>query len=576
MRLAWILAALGLAAGARAETSGAIFGTIVDGASGIPLAGAEVTASGPSLQGERTARTDDSGAFELPQLPPGAYTLDVRRDGYAPFSEEAVAVHLGDPTRLRLPMLHEVGAAALGRPEAPALLLPVVTQGQMQLVPYGREVRSFDQAALAVPGLLPGLRAPGASPSGTRVSVDGADVTDPLSRGLGTHLLQNFVEEVAVRTAPFSAEYGLASGALVSAVTKSGGDEVHGSAFADALGDPRALEGGFELGGPIARDRLWFYGGFAPEAIDGRGTDFQYVGKLTARPADDQSIALSAFGDPGENRSGASDFSLRYLGRAGPALIDAGAGLHHSLDGEDRLQGDASVGGVVSLAGRHDLKVGGEFAREAAAGSTQTLAAGFAQDGWSIGDRLFLDAGARWEGQRGASAVLPRVSAAYDFLGGGRSKVYAAYGRFEEPLALAAPASLAIDDVFSGGVQAQLDRDLAAGIDYTRRPLYDGVTATIAKPLSQNYLLQLSWTHAWWSVATDIVKLDAAYAYEWTPRSTLTLGTALRAIRGAGWQTDLAARGAFVYELSSAVHLAVNLDVLDNPATARAGATLSF
>src|SRR5207253_134728 len=173
MRLAPIFAAVLLAAGARAQTTGGISGVVVD-EDGAPVARAVLIVSGPALQGERTANSDPSGAFDL------------------------------------------------------------------------------EQAALAAPGLTrlpPGIHGPGTLADETRFVVDGIDVTDD-RRVLATHLLQNFVEEVAVRTIPFAAEYGRASGALISAVTRSGGNEFHGSAFTGAIGDPRAIEGGFDLGGP--------------------------------------------------------------------------------------------------------------------------------------------------------------------------------------------------------------------------------------------------------------------------------------------------------------------------------------
>jgi len=122
--------------------------------------------------------------------------------------------------------------------------------------------------------------------------------------------------------------------------------------------------------------------------------------------------------------------------------------------------------------------------------------------------------------------------------------------------------------------------------------LYDGVCASLSKPLSDNYVLQLSYTRSWWRGETplvaepDVIKLDAGYAYEWTARTTLSFGAAFRAIRSSGWETDLDLRGAFVYQLSSTYRLSVNLDLInaldrtvaliEPPITARLGGSLSF
>src|SRR5260370_30181094 len=75
-RIAAGLVAAVLALPARGQTTGVIQGRIVDRAR-APLAGAVIVASGPALQGETTAVTDDAGWFVLSLLPPGSYTLDV-------------------------------------------------------------------------------------------------------------------------------------------------------------------------------------------------------------------------------------------------------------------------------------------------------------------------------------------------------------------------------------------------------------------------------------------------------------------------------------------------------------------
>jgi hypothetical protein len=408
MRLAAVAALLAVAAAAEAQTAGGLGGRVVDARSGKPVAGALVTVSGPSLQGEQKAGTSEDGAFEIGLLPPGTYTVTVERQGFQSFTQEGLTVHAGQTVEMRLSIVPESNQGMAFRivpqiPEVPAATAEtggVVTAEQMSLVPYGRDSRGFEEAATAIPGVLAdplGLRIAGAQPAESRWIIDGADVTDPAFNGQGTSLLQDFVQEIGVATGGYRAEHGRSSGGIVNAVTKSGGNDFHGSIFANwlPLEAPRKdsgsggqtissrsslhydLDVGAELGGPVIRDKLWFYGGFAPqvrstnvervvsrlvpgggrEPVDSKSyefsdTRFQYVGKLTWQVQPDHTLVLSAFGDPGrksgpmgslngneesflgEGSTGANDVSVRYAGRLfdSALLVEAMGAWHHATD----------------------------------------------------------------------------------------------------------------------------------------------------------------------------------------------------------------------------------------------------
>ena len=582
---------------------------MVEAGTGRPVAGAAVVATGEALQGERRAQTDASGAFALSNLPPGAVSLDVEAQGFQPSTRENVAVHLDTTLRLRLellrlaPLSDASGAAVREGVQPPAISAPssatvaVVERDQTELIPYGRERLSFEEAAAALPGVLVepgGLRIPGAGPGQSRTYLDGVDVTSSSPR-----LAQRFVDELSVLRGVYSAEFGRATGAVVHAETRSGGNEFHGSVFGDALpfelahspgraGDALryAGQGGFELGGPIERDRLWFYGGFAPETVAtsaGTVTDRQYVGKLSFRPADGQSLSLSAFGDPGSG-AGSNDLSLRYFGDAAGVQLEGAASRHQARAGVDRTEGAVSAGTFAQLFGHHQLKAGADVASESLGSAQQTLFAAFAQDSWGVLDSVWLDAGLRYEAQRGAgddAALLPRVGLSYDFTGRGLSRLYAAWGRFFQPGTLGGPGSL-VESAFSSGVQYQLYRDLVGSIDYTHKRAFDGVVLSVGKHLSENYLLQASYALSS-SSPSSIFKLDAAYAYEWTPKTTVSLGLALQAAAG---KLGLDLRAALRYALTQTYQLALNADLLNGlnqqqdvtepPLAARLSAALSF
>lgn len=84
---------LALSTSAFAQTAmGSLAGVVVDAATHDPLAEAHVTARGPALIGEQSAITDATGAFEMTFLPPGSYTLSVKREGYQPFTPETLTL----------------------------------------------------------------------------------------------------------------------------------------------------------------------------------------------------------------------------------------------------------------------------------------------------------------------------------------------------------------------------------------------------------------------------------------------------------------------------------------------------
>lgn len=386
----WLALACLLAGPAAAQTTGAIEGRVVDAASDAPVAGALVTATSPALQGEQTTVSDAQGAFVLALLPAGSYQVEVRHDAYAPGAAKGIAVHLGRAAPAELYLLpaamqpFEVRVSDL----RPTVVLDAqgsttVTREQLTMVPWGRDARTFEAAALAVPGVLAdpyGLQIRGSSSPESSVLIDGVDVADVQYGMQGTTLLQDFVEQVEVKTGGFRAEYGRSMGGVVNAVTRTGGNDFHGSLFVNLSpfeaarhsvgGDGEAvalqvsqrynLDLGGTLGGPIVRDRLWFFAGFAPQLVsthvdriiqarrqgadggpvlgaDGFATtdevarsryartqtSWMFAAKLTWQPAEEHRLTLAVYGNPSRT-TGPGDFtSLGELPASGvsPARV---------------------------------------------------------------------------------------------------------------------------------------------------------------------------------------------------------------------------------------------------------------
>ena len=296
-RLLTTAALLLLSLPAAAQTTSGVGGQVVESGTDAPVAGARVVATSDGLQGQQTALTDDAGQFELPLLPVGTYALRVTRDGFQTSTLSGLAVKVEQPLRVRVALLQgDTGEVLEIRGQRP--LLPVtraqsggvITRQQLSLIPYGRDSRGFEEAALAIPGVHKdayGLQVNGSGSPESQWLLDGVNVTNPAFGIQGTRLIQDFVEEVEVKTAGYGAEFGRSTGGVVNVVTKSGGNEFHGSVFAHwspvelarrrvgnlgeaistQLSQAYNLDGGAELGGPLVRDRLWFFVGFAPQVV---------------------------------------------------------------------------------------------------------------------------------------------------------------------------------------------------------------------------------------------------------------------------------------------------------------------
>jgi hypothetical protein len=293
--------ALLFASVASAQTTGTVIGVVTDASTGKAVPGALVIATSPNLQGEQTAVTDNSGNFRLPQLPPGQYRLAVQLEGYKPAERSDIQIRLDKTIRANLAMVPEAvemeeqvvrtGSAApvvnVGSAESGA----VVTKEFVASIPVGRD---FQAVAVVTPGAQTdtyGIGFAGSQSPENAYILDGLNVSDPVYGTLGSNLLTNFFEEVDVKTGSFSAEYGRTTGGVMNVVTKTGSNEFHGSVFSNVTpyflvqpdspafgrtneaiwGELTPGEGaydldlGFEVGGPIQKDKLWFYLGFAPQ-----------------------------------------------------------------------------------------------------------------------------------------------------------------------------------------------------------------------------------------------------------------------------------------------------------------------
>lgn len=299
-----LIAAMLLALPAYAQTSGGagvLTGVVLDAADKKPAKDVVVTATSPALQGEQVVVTDGSGFYRIPALPAGTYLLVFEKDGYKSFSRGGIALRTDTTLRVNAELLpttlkaEEVTAVV----KAPTVDVGSSTVGATIGQDFTRRVptapptskgaanRSFEAVAEVAPGANTdnyGTSIAGTSSPENGYLVDGLSVGNPGNGTIGTPLSAEFVQETNVITGGYMPEYGRTTGGVLSAITKSGSNQFHGGVFSyyspGGLSQaprfvPEAINTqhittpmsytydiGADVGGPIIKDKLWFYLGF--------------------------------------------------------------------------------------------------------------------------------------------------------------------------------------------------------------------------------------------------------------------------------------------------------------------------
>jgi len=278
------------AANAQTTTAGAIQGTVTDEATGVPMLLVTVVATSPALQGQASEFTDASGQYYLSNLPPGNYSL-VFVYGDAKVKRENVQVSIGKVTNANAKINQQATEIVTIKERAPAIDAGSTKQGTTLQQDYMKNVPSRGRTYEGVLGAaggsqndLYGVSFSGSTSVENSYVVDGVNTTGVRFGGVQSPVLNNFIQEIEVITGGYNAEFGRSTGGVVNVVTKTGSNEFHGSVWANVtpleatrdriqqagtvFSANRALDTdldfGFDVGGPIIKDKLWFYVGFAP------------------------------------------------------------------------------------------------------------------------------------------------------------------------------------------------------------------------------------------------------------------------------------------------------------------------
>ena len=277
------------------SASGTIEGTIVDQSNAL-MPGVTVTIVQPATGVTRNVVTDESGVFRFPLLPVGVYDLSADLPGFVSRKLPEITVTIGQTVSLRVQMaVSGVAESVNVSGSTPVIeatrsqVSSTITESTVQNLPVNG--RNFIDFALLTPGVTRDVRTGDISFAGQRgtlnsLVVDGADNNNTFfGQTLGRtgslrapyQFSQDAVKEFQVNSNSFAAEYGRAGGAVINVVTKSGTNELHGSAFEfyrdKALNANSAInelnnrpkspyhynQFGGTLGGPIRRNRDFYF-----------------------------------------------------------------------------------------------------------------------------------------------------------------------------------------------------------------------------------------------------------------------------------------------------------------------------
>jgi hypothetical protein len=277
---------------AQSRETGAIIGTVSD-QDGVALPGVVVTVTSPSLMGTRSVITESDGSYRFPALPPGDYTVKAELPGFNDVVRENI--RLTTTTRLTVdftlkPETLAEEVTVIGK--APTVDIKSAETASVTLSNEILRNIPYSQFTAEIVWLAPGVTddnvAFGASSNtGIAYTMDGVNVADPEAGSAWVFLDHNIIEEAKVMGVGLPAEYGNFTGVIFNLITKSGGNQLSGHVEFDYQGKAddspkgfwqsdnnlkyvkdfpgltppltKLMDASVHLGGPIKKDRLWFY-----------------------------------------------------------------------------------------------------------------------------------------------------------------------------------------------------------------------------------------------------------------------------------------------------------------------------
>lgn len=266
---------------AQSATTGAVNGTVTD-PDGANLPGITVTLKSPALVvSQMTTVTNANGDYRFPAIPPGTYEVTFELEGMNTLVRKGIAVNLGKTASVDVKMeLKTQTETIVVSGKAPTVDRQTTTKSanmDVQFLEYIPALRTLGSYLNFTPGATSDS-IHGGSVRDTSFNLDGLNLADPVVGTQGVFFGLDIMEEISVETGGLSAEYGQARGAVLNVVSKSGGNKFSGSASmyyrheslqsdnttgtpleGEKSGYKYEIEPGITLGGPLAKDKVWFF-----------------------------------------------------------------------------------------------------------------------------------------------------------------------------------------------------------------------------------------------------------------------------------------------------------------------------
>ncbi len=388
---------------AYAQTSrvGGTLEVSVTDTTGAVIPNAEVRIRETSTNQSRALVTGENGAFRLPDLPPGTYEVSAAREGFAPYVHTGVVITLGSAVHLDIVLMpaglsEQVSVTGQPPPLDPSQSSVTSTIDFERIEELPVRSRNYLDFVLLAPGVAPsnpqqngaaqtqladsGFTFGGLRPRSNNLSIDGVDNNDEFTGSNRTALSLEIIREFQVVNSGFSAESGGSSGGSINVVTRSGANTIHGDVFAfvqnGALNARNPLESelskpsldryrsGSSLGGPIVKDRTFYYAAFEQEHT--RGQRSSHIDPAAASVIN---RALSSGAFPGVTtrrlRSGFFPVALAETEAAGK--INQQIGKLHSLMARYAFTNNREAAGAFNTGGLVDASArGSSFVRDQA------------------------------------------------------------------------------------------------------------------------------------------------------------------------------------------------------------------
>ena len=363
--------------------TGVISGEVSD-PQGAVVGNAQVRAVQKSTGLERKTSTNASGFFAINNLSPGAYELHVVAAGFADYVSP-IQVEVGQQASLRVRLGMQTQQTVITIDDTEAIPLVdttssvvdgVVNSGQIENLPLNG--RNFLELALLTPGntIAPNfdptkqgtvvISSAGQLGRGGNVSIDGMDDNDDVVGGMLLNVPEDAVQEFQVATNRFSAEVGRSGSSVVNVVTKAGTNNVHGSASiyerdrslqavtpvfnptggfsapTDQSPDFRRQQYSGTLGGPLVKDKAWWFGAFEyRDEIGGvvagaRNLAAQHIDTSFASvPLTDPMGTVRADWRPSDRDTVSLHYAIERLGATGAASFLSGQPIGSASERQD-------------------------------------------------------------------------------------------------------------------------------------------------------------------------------------------------------------------------------------------------